>query len=87
MGALKWGSLSRRKFLGTANASGLAAAGGSSLLVRAAAAPAKRPNILFILADDLGYGDLSIYERTKYQTPNLDRLARQGTRFTDSYAN
>lgn len=80
-------SLSRRKFLGTAIAGGLAAAGGSSLLARASAAPIKRPNILFILADDLGYGDLSIYGRTEYQTPNLDRLARQGTRFTDSYAN
>src|SRR5687768_8823923 len=46
----------------------------------------RRPHILFILADDLGYGDLSCYGRPDYQTPVLDRLARQGMRFTSSYA-
>jgi arylsulfatase A-like enzyme len=51
---------------------------------RADAAP--RPNILFILADDLGYGDLSCYGRPDYQTPVLDKLARQGLRFTSAYA-
>jgi arylsulfatase A-like enzyme len=49
------------------------------------AAP-RRPNIIFILADDLGYGDLGCYGQTKIQTPNLDRLAAQGMRFTDFYA-
>jgi arylsulfatase A-like enzyme len=44
------------------------------------------PNVLFILADDLGYGDLSCYGRPDYQTPALDRLARQGVRFTSNYA-
>src|SRR5262245_55536412 len=47
---------------------------------------ATRPNVLFILADDLGYGDLSCYGRPDYQTPVLDNLARQGIRFTSSYA-
>ncbi len=47
---------------------------------------APRPNILFILADDLGYGDLSCYGRPDFQTPVLDRLAREGIRFTDNYS-
>jgi arylsulfatase A len=41
------------------------------------------PNIVLIFADDLGYGDLSCYGRREYQTPHLDRLAREGMRFTD----
>ena len=49
-------------------------------------AAAERPNVLFILADDLGYGDLSCYGRPDYQTPVLDRLAREGLRFTSAYA-
>jgi len=46
-----------------------------------------KPNILFILADDLGYGDLSCYGRRDYQTPHLDRLASQGLQFLHGYAN
>src|SRR5262245_33225558 len=46
----------------------------------------RRPSIIFILADDLGYGDLSCYGQTKFSTPNLDRLAREGIRFTSFYA-
>jgi arylsulfatase A-like enzyme len=46
----------------------------------------RRPNVLFILADDMGYGDLSCYGRPDYQTPVLDNLARQGIRFTSAYA-
>ena len=45
-----------------------------------------RPNILFILADDLGWGDLSCYGRPDYQTPNLDKLAREGVKFTNAYS-
>jgi len=45
-----------------------------------------RPNILFILADDLGYGDLSCYGRPDYQTPNLDLLAAQGVRLLNAYS-
>lgn len=45
-----------------------------------------RPNILLIQADDLGYGDLSAYGQTHFQTPSLDKLAREGMRFTDYYA-
>jgi arylsulfatase A-like enzyme len=46
----------------------------------------QRPNVLFILADDLGYGDLSCYGRPDYQTPVLDGLARQGVKFMSAYA-
>jgi arylsulfatase A-like enzyme len=49
--------------------------------------PGRKPNFLFILADDLGYADLSIFGRRDYQTPVLDQLAAQGTRFTHAYAN
>src|SRR5438046_2855072 len=45
-----------------------------------------RPNIVFILADDLGQRDLGCYGSTFYETPNLDVLARSGMRFTDAYA-
>lgn len=44
------------------------------------------PNILLIYADDLGYGDLSCYGATRIQTPNIDRLAREGLRFTDAHS-
>ncbi len=46
----------------------------------------QRPNILFIMADDLGYGDLRCYGQQKIQTPNIDRLATEGMRFTQAYA-
>ncbi|HTI12494.1 MAG TPA: arylsulfatase [Puia sp.] len=45
-----------------------------------------RPNIIFILADDLGYGDLGCYGQQKIETPHIDKLARQGLRFTQFYA-
>jgi len=48
-------------------------------------AVATKPNVVLILADDLGYGDLGCYGATKIQTPNLDRIAREGTRFTHAY--
>ncbi|MHC4153559.1 MAG: sulfatase-like hydrolase/transferase [Planctomycetota bacterium] len=46
----------------------------------------KKPNIVFILADDLGWHQLGCYGSTFYETPNLDRFAKQGMRFTDAYA-
>ena len=52
----------------------------------AVAAEASRPNVVFILADDLGYGDLSSYGSTDIRTPNIDRLAQEGVRFTEFYA-
>ena len=46
----------------------------------------QKPNVVFIVADDLGYGDLSCYGQEKFQTPHIDRLALSGTRFTRSYS-
>lgn len=50
------------------------------------AVSAEQPNIIFIMADDLGYGDLGCFGQKVIQTPNLDRMAAQGMRFTDCYA-
>ena len=49
------------------------------------AQPAK-PNMIVILADDLGYGDVGCYGATKVKTPNIDRLASEGRRFTDAHS-
>lgn len=46
----------------------------------------KRPNIIYILADDLGYGDLGCYGQTKIETPNIDKLAKEGMTFTQHYS-
>src|SRR5215217_1736000 len=43
----------------------------------------QKPNVIYIYADDLGYGDLSCYGATKINTPNLDKLAKKGIRFTN----
>ena len=59
----------------------------ASSVFRLHAAPLPPPNIIFILADDLGYGDLGCYGAPDIRTPNLDRLAAEGVRFTDFYAN
>ena len=50
-------------------------------------ASAEQPNIVLILADDLGYGDLGCYGHPQAKTPHIDRLAKQGVRFTQHYAN
>ncbi len=47
---------------------------------------AQRPNIIYIMTDDMGYGDLSCYGQKKYTTPNLDKLASQGVKFLNAYA-
>ena len=71
--------MTRRDFLSTA------AAGLPASLAAGAAAPAK-PNVLLILADDLGYGDCGCYGQRRIATPNIDRLAAEGVRFTQAYA-
>ena len=47
---------------------------------------AKKPNVVFILADDLGYGDIGVYGQKKILTPHLDQLAKDGIKFTDHYS-
>ncbi|MGI8746087.1 MAG: arylsulfatase [Bryobacteraceae bacterium] len=67
--------MNRRAFLGT-----------SAAAVLGAQNSAPHPNILLILADDLGYGDLGCYGQQRIATPNIDRLAAEGVRFTQAYA-
>ena len=74
--------ITRREFV--AGTIGTTAA--ASLLKPTTADAQRRPNILFILADDMGWADLSCYGRPDYQTPNLDKLATQGIRFTNAYS-
>ena len=50
------------------------------------AGPGRAPNIIVILADDLGYGDVGCYGATAVKTPNVDRLAAEGLRFTDAHS-
>lgn len=84
--------LTRRKFVqslaaGTAVLSEqLGSVARGQMVQRSPGAKESRPNIIFILADDLGWGDLSCYGRPDYRTPHIDSLAVQGTRFTDAYS-
>jgi arylsulfatase A-like enzyme len=71
--------LTRRSVLATPLALALAA--------RTSRAQGPPPNIVFIVADDLGYADLSCYGRRDYSTPNIDRLAAEGMKFLQAYAN
>ncbi|MBI4910669.1 MAG: arylsulfatase [Acidobacteria bacterium] len=69
--------MNRRQFLSTAAAFSL---------TTASRAANQRPNIILIYADDLGYGDLSCYGASNVRTPNIDKIARGGVRFTDVHA-
>jgi arylsulfatase A len=75
--------MNRRRFIRLASVSaGTAASGQAFGLARRPS----RPNIIFIMADDLGYGHLGCYGQKKIMTPNIDRLAKEGVKFTDFYA-
>jgi len=75
--------MNRREFLAGVIASPLAVLPASSTPQRTGAPP----NIVFIMADDLGYADVSCYGRRDYTTPNIDSLAKQGMMFMQAYAN
>ena len=78
-------AISRRRFVQTTAMSSLALAGIG--FGRASRAQSPKPNMVFIMADDLGYADVSCYGQRDYTTPNVDRLAIEGLRFTQGYAN
>ena len=82
--------MKRREFLRVTAAGALGALAASKMravgAVTAAAATPARPNVIVIIADDLGYGDVGCYGATRIHTPNIDRLASQGVRFTDGHA-
>ncbi|MBN2309381.1 MAG: sulfatase, partial [Candidatus Hydrogenedentes bacterium] len=79
--------VSRRGFMKATVAGGLAALlAQAEPRAHAAAAAGRRPNIILVLVDDLGWADLGCWGNTFNETPNLDRLAREGVRFTDAYS-
>ncbi len=80
--------MNRREFINAAGVSAFALM--SSNLLGCAAAPRagrrRKPNIVFLFADDLGYGDLGCFGQKEIKTPNLDRMAAEGMRFTQHYS-
>jgi len=90
-GQTSGGGMTRRRLLygaGAMGAIGVAAAGCTATRAGREPAPTatRKPNIIFILADDLGYGDLGCYGQKRIRTPALDRMAAEGVRFTQAYA-
>lgn len=81
------GQTSRREFLaGSGAALAVAAAAGSWPARAAAGGGGAPPNVVFVLADDFGFGELGAYGQRQILTPRIDRLAAEGVRFTDCYA-
>jgi arylsulfatase A len=78
--------ISRREFLKASLRSGAGAAAFSLIGASPGCVGRRKPNIILILADDLGYAQLGCYGETKIRTPNTDRLAAEGTRFTQAYS-
>ncbi len=84
---MKQNQLDRRHFLGAvAAAMVLPGCAALSKKKKAAVPPKRQPNIIFMLIDDMGYADVGCFGSTFYETPNVDRLAASGMRFTQAYA-
>ncbi len=89
-------NINRRGFLKLAGLGAACALGGrylgqatgdhSAEAAETSASTTAKPNVIVILADDVGYGDVGCYGATKIKTPNIDKLAAQGVRFTDAHA-
>src|SRR5689334_3531112 len=77
-------NMTRRELLHSAVGTVALAAGIQDVFGQGAQRP---PNIVYIMADDLGYADVSCYWRPDFSTPNIDRIAANGTRFLQGYAN
>lgn len=77
----------RREFIKTSSAAALAVGLGGMSMSSASAETTKRPNLIVIYCDDLGYGDLSCFGSKEIETPHLDALARDGVRLTNWYSN
>jgi len=80
--------MNRRQFIQSAASSSLALmpSGLPACAARARKGGRRKPNIIFLFADDLGYGDLGCFGQKKIKTPNLDRMAAEGMRLTQHYA-
>ena len=82
--------ITRRDFLRGAGLATLSLLASRSWLIQSTVQPVEqpllKPNVILIVADDLGYGDLGCYGQQRIQTPNLDRMAAEGMRFTQCYA-
>jgi len=65
---------------------GMAGGMGNALAAEQSGNPLNKPNVVIILADDLGYGDLGVYGHPIVKTPNIDKLAQEGVRFSQYYA-
>jgi len=83
---MKSTNYTRREFLAVCGIGTAASTLGCGALAADKKASARRPNIIFILADDLGWAELGCYGNNFNETPNLDRLAKDGMRFTNAYA-
>jgi arylsulfatase A len=78
--------MNRREFVKSVSWGAAALLGGFGRAAGAGEKARGRPNVVFVLADDLGWAQVGCYGNRFYETPNIDRLAREGLRFTDAYA-
>lgn len=79
--------ISRRRFVGQALMFGVAGLGPTCFSSASQSEPtSSKPNFIIILCDNLGYGDIGCFGSTRHRTPNIDRMAQEGMRFTDFYA-